>query len=80
MRYSILFILALVICITSCRKDFETVPSSGKLEFSKTTVYLDTVFANIGSSTYMLKVYNRSNNDITIPSIALGKEMPLNID
>ncbi|AIG29559.1 hypothetical protein SL053_001363 [Flavobacterium psychrophilum] len=73
MRYSILFILALVICITSCRKDFETVPSSGKLEFSKTTVYLDTVFANIGSSTYMLKVYNRSNNDITIPSIALGK-------
>lgn len=73
MRYSILFILTLVISITSCRKDFDTVPSSGKLEFSKTTVYLDTVFANIGSSTYMLKVYNRSSDDITIPSIALGK-------
>ncbi|SFA85421.1 hypothetical protein SAMN05660845_0640 [Flavobacterium swingsii] len=73
MRYSILFILTLAISITSCRKDFDTVPSSGKLEFSKTTVYLDTVFTNIGSSTYMLKVYNRSNDDITIPSIALGK-------
>ncbi len=73
MRYTILFILTLAISITSCRKDFETVPSSGKLEFSKTTVYLDTVFTNIGSSTYMLKVYNRSNDDITIPSIALAK-------
>ncbi|WP_395046494.1 hypothetical protein [Flavobacterium sp.] len=73
MRYSILFILTLVISITSCRKDFDTIPSSGKLEFSKTTVYLDTVFTNVGSSTYMLKVYNRSGDDITIPSIALGK-------
>jgi hypothetical protein len=73
MRYSILFIITLVISITSCRKDFDTIPSSGKLEYSKTTVYLDTVFTNIGSSTYMLKVYNRSGDDITIPSIALGK-------
>ncbi|MFM9989022.1 right-handed parallel beta-helix repeat-containing protein [Flavobacterium sp.] len=73
MRYSILFILTLLISITSCRKDFDTIPSSGKLEFSKTTVYLDTVFTNIASSTYMLKVYNRSSDDITIPSIALAK-------
>jgi hypothetical protein len=73
MRYFILVLFVLAISITSCRKDFDTVPSSGKLAFSKTTVYLDTVFTNIGSSTYMLKVYNRSNDDITIPSIALAK-------
>jgi hypothetical protein len=73
MRYSIILLFAFAISLTSCRKDFDTVPSSGKLEFSKTTVYLDTVFTNVGSSTYMLKVYNRSSDDITIPSIALAK-------
>lgn len=57
----------------SCRTDFETEISSGNLEFSKDTVYLDTVFTNIGSSTYNLKVYNRSKKDIHIPSIRLGK-------
>ncbi len=47
--------------------------SSGNLEFSKDTVYLDTVFTNIGSSTYSLKVYNRSNNDIQIPNVRLAQ-------
>lgn len=58
---------------SSCRKDFEFEPSTGQLEFSKDTVYLDTIFANIGSSTYNLKVYNRSNKDITIPSVSLNR-------
>ncbi|WP_209400028.1 hypothetical protein [Pseudozobellia sp. WGM2] len=57
----------------SCRKDFEYTASSGNLHFSKDTVYLDTVFSSIGSSTYTLKVYNHSGNDIQIPSISLGK-------
>lgn len=73
MRYYILLFFVLALTFTSCRKDFDTIPSSGKLEFSKTTVYLDTIFTNVSSSTYMLKVYNKSNNDITIPSIALAK-------
>jgi hypothetical protein len=73
MRYSIVLFFAILFSLVSCRKDFDTVPSTGKLEFSKKTVYLDTVFTNIGSSTYMLKVYNRSSDDITIPSIALAK-------
>jgi hypothetical protein len=57
----------------SCRNDFETVASDGKLEFSSSKIFLDTVFNNIGSSTYGLKVYNRSNNDIKIPIIQFGK-------
>ena len=65
--------LGFVLLLTSCRKDFDTVPSTGNLEFSKQTVFLDTIFTDIGSSTYMLKVYNRSNKDITIPSIQLAK-------
>ncbi len=73
MRYliPILLVLSCLIWLTSCRKDFEYDASNGDLQFSKDTVFLDTVFTNIGSSTYSLKVYNRSGNDIEIPSISL---------
>ena len=72
-----LFIICLVF-LSSCRKDFDTILNTGKLEFSKDTVYLDTVFTNIGSSTYSFKVYNRSNNAITIPKIRLEKGIDSN--
>ena len=68
-----LFFIISAISLTSCRNDFEFKPSSGGLEFSRDTVYLDTVFTNIGSSTYTLKVYNKSNRDISIPTVKLGK-------
>jgi hypothetical protein len=74
MRQSILLLFSVIIVsFCSCRSDFKTVPSNGKLGFSKDTVYLDTVFTNIGSSTYKLKVYNRSKNDINIPRIKLSR-------
>lgn len=69
----LLLILGLTVCVSSCRDDFEFETSQGGLEFSRDTVYLDTVFTNIGSSTYTLKVYNRSDKDIKIPSIRLGE-------
>ena len=79
MRYLLLFIVSFsLITISSCRKDFSTTPSFGKLEFSKDTVFLDTVFTNIGSATYNLKVYNRSSKDISIPSIQLENGMMSN--
>ncbi|RZJ72177.1 hypothetical protein [Flavobacterium sp.] len=59
--------------LSSCRSDFEFQKSVGGLRFSRDTVYLDTVFTNIGSSTYTLKVYNRSDKDIKIPTVQLGK-------
>ncbi|MEM0519447.1 MULTISPECIES: hypothetical protein [Aequorivita] len=74
MRY--LYGLAILCCLvlwSSCRNDFETVASTGNLEFSKDTVYLDTIFSNIGSSTYNLKVYNRSDEDIHIPTVRLAQ-------
>lgn len=67
-----LAILSCLILWSSCRNDFETEASSGDLSFSKDTVYLDTVFSRIGSSTYNLKVYNRSSKDISIPSVGLA--------
>ena len=68
-----LFTISILILWSSCRSDFEFSPSTGQLEFSKDTIYLDTVFTNIGSSTYNLKVYNRSNTDILIPTVRLGQ-------
>jgi hypothetical protein len=67
------FTISILTFWSSCRKDFEFDLSSGNLEFSKDTVYLDTVFSNIGSSTYNLKVYNNSDNDIVIPTVRLSQ-------
>ena len=75
MKNGIITLLSLIfiISISSCRKDFNTIASSGNLSFSKNPVYLDTVFTNIGSSTYNLKVYNNSSEDIHIPTIELER-------
>ena len=74
MTRSLYFIISflILICWSSCRQDFEFTPSTGTLTFSKDTVYLDTIFSNIGSSTYTLKVYNNSDDDILIPSLKLS--------
>ncbi len=73
MRSTLLVVVLIVLIFSmgSCRKDFDTIPNYGNLEFSKDTIFLDTIFSNIGSSTYNLKVYNRGNDAITIPTIKL---------
>ena len=72
-RLLLLILIGLAASLTSCRNDFDFESRTGGLEFSKDTVYLDTVFTNIGSSTYTLKVYNRSDKNISIPSLGLKK-------
>ena len=75
MKKYIYFILTIILVSfwSSCRNDFEFEPNTGNLEFSRDTVFLDTVFTNIGSSTFTLTVFNRSNEDIVIPSVRLGE-------
>ena len=75
MRRLLLLIIPLLLLIVSvsCRKDFDYALGRGNLGFSKDTVFLDTVFTNIGSATYTLKVYNTSNKDIAIPFVGLAK-------
>ena len=74
MRYlTTILLLTLIVLWSSCRKDFEFDPSTGNLQFSTDTLFLDTIFTNISSSTYSFKVYNRTNNDLNIPSIALER-------
>ncbi|WP_430425581.1 hypothetical protein [Maribacter litoralis] len=77
-------ILCSILWITSCRKDFDYAPSNGHLSFSRDTVYLDTVFSNIGSSTYLLKVFNDTKDDVLIPTLNLRNGLEsfyrLNVD
>ncbi len=75
--------LILIISQFSCRKDFSTTTSNGNLTFSKDTLVLDTVFNDLSTTTHLLKVYNKSNNDITIPKIELERsnsKYRINID
>ncbi|MDP5077150.1 MAG: hypothetical protein NWQ19_03600, partial [Nonlabens sp.] len=65
--------LLTALVFSSCRNDFEFEKSTGSLRFSQDTVFLDTVFSTIGSSTRTFKVYNDSNDDIVIPTIALAQ-------
>lgn len=80
--FILIFILGVLTLTSSCRRDFDTVPSNGRLEFSRDTVFLDTVFTNIGSATFRLKVFNRSGSDISIPSIRLagGENSPFRLN
>ncbi len=86
MRYYFFCILTLLVFIlgNSCRKDLAYAPSDGNLEFSRDTVFLDTIFANIGSSTRTLIIYNRNRDDVEIPTIRLAKgqesKYRLNVD
>ncbi len=73
-RFLTVILLSLLISTVACDDEvFETRPSTGQLEFSRDTVFLDTVFTNISSSTRTLKVYNRSGKNINIPRVELGR-------
>jgi hypothetical protein len=76
--------LIFLIIFSACRKEeIIDTGSSVKLEFSTDTVIFDTVFSTIGSSTQLLKVYNRNDNKVRVSSIRLaGNNSPydLNID
>ena len=66
-------VIFVIIFLSSCRKDFGTILSTGELKFSVDTVLLNRVFDDISSSTQSFKIYNRSNDAITIPTIRLGR-------
>ncbi len=68
----------LLLCIilfsfTSCRTDMDFEPVAQSLRFSADTVYLDPVFSETQSSSYLVKIYNTSNKNIKIPQLTLGK-------
>ena len=76
-----LFIL-LIISIFACNK-FKN-PVSGDLSFSNDTVFFDTIFTQIGSTTKQFKVYNKTNTPILINKVYVSggdaSKYRLNID
>ncbi len=59
----------------SCKNDDISFDNnySAKLKFSRDTVLCDTVYNQVRSETYLVKVYNKENKDILIPNISLEK-------
>jgi hypothetical protein len=57
----------------SCRKEASFVRTGTTLSFSADTIFLDTVFTGIGSSTRQLRVFNPTTENLIIDRIFLGK-------
>lgn len=86
MRIPIGYYLAVIlsILIFSCEKPERSIDSGARLTFSADTIIFDTIFTTIGSTTKNLRVYNESNQSVTIDRIFLAglnsSHYRLNID
>lgn len=70
--FAVLFWTAFTL-ISCNRDDISFDPASQELRFSRDTVFCDTVFHQVRSETYALKVYNDEDKDINISKIALSR-------
>lgn len=74
MKFLRIFIaFTLFASIVGCRSRVEFPGSNVDLMFSADTVYLDTVFTGLGSSTRILKVFNPTSENITVDRVYLGR-------
>ena len=68
---TILAILLVAVLVTGCdREEFNSSPDF-RLAFSTDTVSFDTIFQSVGSATQIMKVYNRSDEFVTIDRISV---------
>ncbi|SHM40015.1 hypothetical protein [Chryseobacterium polytrichastri] len=76
MKFKLLLALSfwMLLIVVSCNKDDISFDApSQQLSFSRDTVFCDTVYHQVRSETYVVKVYNNENKDILIPRINLEK-------
>ena len=76
MKFKLLLFCSLwmLVFAVSCNKDEISFDApSQELSFSKDTVFCDTVYHQVRSETYAVKVYNNEDKDIMIPRIRLEK-------
>lgn len=67
------FIIAIISLFFSCSDDdFSTSSSVSPLYFSADTIDMDTVFANVPTSTRTFWVYNRSESNVRLSSVRLA--------
>jgi hypothetical protein len=82
MSYILKLFPVLFIISVSCEKQNFITNNTAKLAFSNDTVYFDTVFTTIGSTTQSFMVYNKHSKPINITSIRLvgGSNSPFKIN
>ncbi|PZU86713.1 MAG: hypothetical protein DI529_08335 [Chryseobacterium sp.] len=87
MKIKILFGIAFwsLLLLAGCNRDDISFESPSQLlRFSTDTVFCDTVYNQMRSETYAVKVYNNENKDVLIPRIALeggsGSLYRINVD
>ncbi len=73
MKKTFLLLALATMALYSCRKDVPIASGGVQLKFSTDTVFLDTVFRSVGSSTYNLKVFNPTDETVIIDDIRLGR-------
>ncbi|PQA90335.1 hypothetical protein B0A69_20580 [Chryseobacterium shigense] len=76
MKFKLLlaFSFWMLLVAVSCNKDDITFDApSQQLSFSRDTVFCDTVYHQVRSETYVVKVYNNEDKDVLIPRINLEK-------
>lgn len=61
------------ITFQACREDFDFDPVASELRLSTDTISVDTVYNHSKSETYVLKIYNTEDKDLTIPKIKLSR-------
>lgn len=70
--YILFFLLVSLSIFTACDEDDFSTNSAHALSFSQDTLRMDTVLTGIGTSTHILKVYNRNKESLMISSIILA--------
>ena len=82
-KSSFLFFSALVLAFAmACKPEFKPSTEPVTLTFSSDTVYLDTVFSSVGSSTRQMRIVNPSNQAVLINNLYLagGESSPFRIN
>lgn len=59
--------------LAACRPEYRFAPEPVALVRSQDTVYLDTVFSTVGSSTRSMRLINPSDYDVQLSRISLGR-------
>lgn len=73
-KFVLAFSFWMLVMAVSCNKDDISFDApSQELSFSRDTVFCDTVYHQVRSETYAVKVYNNEDKDILIPRIHLEK-------
>ena len=72
MQKILLGVVFIVILFFSCRREKINDSPDLELSFSTDTVFFDTIFSTLGSSTRRFKIYNPNNDPVNVSSIELG--------